>query len=621
MTKTIIDAGDAKYLRRIEGFNDLPSGCLFNKVLTGCGGTSVALWNDKPYVIAMPYTELIISKMDWCREHNVEAVPVFHSSGTTTQDIKDAKKIMVTYDSLQRVADILSEKIHRYKILVDESHLLTKSGAFRYDAVNSVLRLFRDFGDYVFMTATPVKRKYLPDAIKDLPEVTVHWKDITPVSLEYTIFYREELYAAVAGIALRHLKRDKYGNAYFFINSVRSIEKIIKHLKPCGATHSDIRVICSPKTANSFYLKKLLGEDFTIGSVTDSAKKLNFLTSRAFEGADIFDPMGKSYIVSDGLKNHTKYDILITMPQIIGRIRNSIYKDQAHVIFSPSPYFSYTSEAEFSSYVENKLLEAKGYVDAYKNTDNHKAKAKLLEGIESDPYLVLNYSGEPEVNETAWKAEMSNYAAIHATYYIKRTPEGNIMQRENTRTRKINNVPYNFHSVPKDSLKLTMREKLEMGDINFKFREMCETYERISSILPEDSEPQLYGFHTEKDERLKQLIEERYPLIPKAFRTLGYQRIQELNFIQKAIRADMLKLSEHNLISKVRELLDPDIYVVGRRFTKSQIKTDFQDLYDSIGIHKKAKGTDIIDHFEVRETKIRLDDGTRGNGYVIIAPK
>ena len=48
-----------------DGFlhiEDLPHNCIFNKVVTGCGGTTVVLRNSEDYVIAVPTTELIINK-------------------------------------------------------------------------------------------------------------------------------------------------------------------------------------------------------------------------------------------------------------------------------------------------------------------------------------------------------------------------------------------------------------------------------------------------------------------------------------------------------------------------------------------------------------------------------
>ena len=41
---------------------DLPQNCIFNKVVTGCGGTTIALFNERNYIIAVPTTELITNK-------------------------------------------------------------------------------------------------------------------------------------------------------------------------------------------------------------------------------------------------------------------------------------------------------------------------------------------------------------------------------------------------------------------------------------------------------------------------------------------------------------------------------------------------------------------------------
>ena len=41
---------------------DLPYNCIFNKVITGCGGTTIVLFNEENYVIAVPTTELITNK-------------------------------------------------------------------------------------------------------------------------------------------------------------------------------------------------------------------------------------------------------------------------------------------------------------------------------------------------------------------------------------------------------------------------------------------------------------------------------------------------------------------------------------------------------------------------------
>ena len=50
-----------KYLNEI--MTELPVNCLFDKGKTACGGTSVAIENDKNTIIAMPYVNVIKNKV------------------------------------------------------------------------------------------------------------------------------------------------------------------------------------------------------------------------------------------------------------------------------------------------------------------------------------------------------------------------------------------------------------------------------------------------------------------------------------------------------------------------------------------------------------------------------
>ena len=51
-----------KYLSDI--MQELPVNCLFNKGKTGCGGTELVLRGKKNAIIAVPYVNLILNKLD-----------------------------------------------------------------------------------------------------------------------------------------------------------------------------------------------------------------------------------------------------------------------------------------------------------------------------------------------------------------------------------------------------------------------------------------------------------------------------------------------------------------------------------------------------------------------------
>ena len=605
----IINAGNAKYLGEIPGFTDLPANCRFNKVLTGSGGTTVALENDVPYVLCMPYVSLIKNKMEWCTEHNVTALPVFGEQVSSADVAEfDGSKIMVTYDSLHKVVEGLGSRVEDFKILVDEYHLLINSGAFRYKAVNEVLRLYQEFGEHVFMTATPVRTEFLPEVLQGIPEVSVKWDNLELVTLDYSVLEHDQLYPVVANIAYEYTTGKHDGNAYFFLNSVQGIIDIIYHLKKVNVTHEDIRIVCADNQDNKRRLRETIGAKYVIGQLSDFPKKLNFITSTAFEGSDLKDEDGITYIVSDGRKAHTKYDIMTTIPQIIGRNRVAKKRNWAKIIYSPSPYCE-MEESVFVEYVKKKLEEAHETVKSYRSLVDPVARKYMLEGVkqEDSTYLVVN-GNRIEVNETAKCAEMQQFSAIHHTYYVKRDDEGKPVQDKSSREKSINGVPYKLNSIPPDDIRLNRLESVRLGIQRKSFKELVDLYNGWNKP---------YQIIAESDEQDKKMIEKLYPLIPEAINTIGYDKIVSLEYHQKRVQAEVLKTETLNNPAKVRRLLDPYNYRKGKRIPLFQIKEDLQEAFTMLGIDVKAKANHLKSVFGVKPCKVSVN-GARVNGYKIL---
>ena len=148
-----------------DGFldlEDLPHNCIFNKVVTGCGGTTIALKNGENYVIAVPTTELIENKCYPPKDESGNSIvwkagdrkaglsPVrnlFGLYGTFTPTLKKrlkeylskegTKKIMCTYDKIPSLVSLIVPK--EYRLLVDEYHNLLKIYSYRKEAVEGVL--------------------------------------------------------------------------------------------------------------------------------------------------------------------------------------------------------------------------------------------------------------------------------------------------------------------------------------------------------------------------------------------------------------------------------------------------------------------------------------------------
>lgn len=147
-----------KYLniKSNDGFlhlSDLPKNCIFNKKITGCGGTTIALKNEINYVIAVPTTELIVNKIKRTDSgvgvttfKDGTSVEIFGLFGLfdyqTKKSFKEylnrdgVKKIICTYDKLPKLKEYLNPA--EYQLLVDEYHSLLKAYSYRYDAINGI---------------------------------------------------------------------------------------------------------------------------------------------------------------------------------------------------------------------------------------------------------------------------------------------------------------------------------------------------------------------------------------------------------------------------------------------------------------------------------------------------
>ncbi len=317
-TYKIIEAPkEANYIG--DFLKELPKNVLINKVTTGCGGTTIAINSVENYVICVPYKSMIINK----KNQNEKILDVYgiNAGGALDSEIRKYKgtTIMVTWDSLERIVENL--KIQEWNILIDEAHKLVDSGNFREKAINNVLKYYKRFKTFSFMTATPVQKEYQLDELKGIPEVKIKWTGLRDVIIDKEI--TANVVSKISTIGLRTIEEEKLGNLHVFINSVKDIVEIMSKLKGAKIEKlfNKVNIVCANNDSNQDYIHKKLGISYNIANVGD-VKRVNFYTSTAFEGSDIFDEGGRIYIAVTGNKNHTKINVLTTLPQIIGRIRN-----------------------------------------------------------------------------------------------------------------------------------------------------------------------------------------------------------------------------------------------------------------------------------------------------------
>lgn len=140
-------------------------------------------------------------------------------------------------------------------------------------------------------------------------------------------------------------------NYHIFMNSVKAISEVIQM---AGLTPKNCRIICANTVAN----KGKLPSGFKISSTNDPVKTINFYTSTCFEGCDIMDTNGRTFIVCDPNRKNTLLDISTSMLQICGRIRNSEYKNDMVIIYNTTRYEKDDTLDAFEARVQEEISKA-----------------------------------------------------------------------------------------------------------------------------------------------------------------------------------------------------------------------------------------------------------------------
>ncbi len=619
MDKKTIQA-DKKCTYLNEFMTELPVNCLFDKGKTGCGGTTIAIENNKNTIIAMPYVNVIKNKMAQYPNEECSNTLFGIYEGVTDDEILDyitrneIKKIAVTYDSLERLINLLYQKTtinvySEFYLLVDEWHILFNSYAFRNRAVKQLLKTSRLFSEVTYMTATPIEDEFILKELKDLPVVQVQWENVTTVDIKPIV--TNQPITLVCELIEKATNGKMFGNLHFFVNSVDFIADAIKRTE---VTPEQVRVVCSKNEKQGKGKKsnqKKLGDDFLIEDTTTQAKKINFYTSTSFEGCDIYDEEGKTYIVSDNRKSHTLLDISTLIIQICGRIRNSHYKTRIGHIFGETRYNKFVSYDEFKQSTQTQLSETKDWLNAINQMDDIN-RIKTVNMIERNnksglnEMYIFNENGRLEIDENLRNLDIVNFKITHHLYKNRVT-----LSEEYSK--------YGFR--PMKGVEKVYTDKLvENKKARISFKELFEEY---VSIVGESSEYFYFGNHEDR----KSLIEELKPLVKDAYEKLGVEKVRELKYNVTNIKRTLCNMrTDISQDAKIVECLKELGVQVGTSGTNSEWKKMLQDIYTNLGLKnaygkiRKAKATELDIWFETKKTSKKVD-GKTIDYYTIIQNK
>ncbi|WP_339702278.1 hypothetical protein [Algoriphagus aquimarinus] len=579
--------------------NSLPKNCLFNKGKVGAGGTTIALTSEEDYIIAVPYVALIQNKVEQSKDNTLYPYKILGVYGETSKvEIEEylksnhVKKIMVTYDSLPKVTEVAGFDMN---LLIDEYHLLFKHSVFRAKAVRNILDSFSKFKSYCFMTATELEDTFILDELKELDRIVAVWETSLEVTVK-PVIAKNSVLKTTAGVIDKFLNGQIEGNAYFFLNSVSMIEKLVA---TCKLNDENCRVIYS-----KYNPKKL---KVTNGFSTDKPKKINLITSTAFEGADFYDLDAKLFVVSCPSNANTLVSIETDLNQIAGRVRNTKYIDTIIHIFKHTRYSDLSYEEYLVEY-NGTLKRSSSYLDGLNNLLTEDARIEHIRANKLPSKQSDHFESEHELNPSFYYLDNDIIKFDHNKHkldlYNYKVTRGIYTSKVNLGTEYIN-AGFKLKGFYQDDTDL----KIIKAGNNFK-----DTVELLEAIW--DDHYNLCRLN------VINAAYAAYPFLSEAIKQLGFDKMRKMQYVVNQIKrklvADDSNTSESIKILKSLRLNNS--IRKGDFIASSKLKEVFTKIYADLGISKTAKGTDIERFYEIKLATKR--DGNKViNGYNIIGEK
>lgn len=348
------------------------------------------------------------------------------------------------------------------------------------------------------------------------------------------------------------------------------MEFIAKVIDLAKLSPEQVKVVCSVSGDKGEHNQRKLGKNYPIGQPSDPVKKINFYTSTCFEGCDIYDENGVTFIVSDGSKSNTLLDISTLFTQICGRLRDSKYKDEIVHVYSTTKYSRDVTLDEFVAATKKVLAEAISYADEM-NSLSEVARIKTLSKIKyiNEQYVRIE-DNRLVVDRNLANMDIVNFKICRHIYrtYVNLTNE-----------LKRNGYTITCHSFSE------IIEKIEnKANARVTFKELFDEYHRLKTTEP--------FFSLESHEELCARIAAKQPLVKQAYDELGTDKVRALKYHVGNIRRELTKRqpipAEYKIVKMINTTFQKQTPIA-----KSKVKELLQGMYDDLGIRQTAKATDL----------------------------
>ena len=653
MNKIIVEVPrEVRYISEWIDFDtDLLKGhSIINKTITGCGFTHYSLTNNIPTILCSPRKFLLENKHEQLEntylvvnegeksldidgedqsksavnksaivDENFETISLIKDKLVTQlfnyKLLNQAPKILVTYDSLKYVLEVIGQDIINYSIIVDEFQNIFMDSRFKASTELNFLSYLQDCPNVTYLSATPYMEDYLNelDEFKDLPYYELKWdperlqiikiepkktfnisKEIDKIILDYKEGKFPEKVCNSSGTIYQSRE------VVFYVNSVRMICSIISRnqLLP-----ENTNIICADTDKNKKALSKI---GHSIGKAPGRGKEhkmFTFCTRTTYAGADFYSTSALSVIVSDCKIDSLATDIRMDFPQIMGRqrLKENVFRDECIFIYKLADN-SITMD-QFERISKEKLRMTNQDIRNYNSllvSEGTFGVTRLLSDFRlrintkrySEDYTGIDErTGQPKINKLVMISEKRAFELRSDVYKNEVTV---------------------YNEFADLSLKLSTEDYIEKSFLLSELKDKCRSKGNFETKMKASCDlllnPKWFGKIHTSDLYWLPLNMRNY------LNHLGPERIKALGYYESELKKEMFCSKN---VDEIKEAFIKE-FQINSRYTLKFLKGTIALIYQSLGLSKTPKATDILEYFNVKEVFI-YDPVTKkqSKGYLI----
>jgi len=587
--ETVHKASIDQYLNSI--FDKLPSNAIINKGRCGIGGTRLEIETPRDSIIVVPLKSIIECK---CKNMDGEVDSMYKTNPkifgimgkpkkaklvSIFEDKHPVKKIFTTPSGLRKLMECgYSKELikQNWFLLLDECHTAI-TDSFR----NDILIPFDYFWDFpkenrAMISATPYEFSDLRFLEMDTHTIKIKGKlgtveYIDAKSIPNCLHY-----------ILNNPNQFK-GNIHIFFNSVIEIAKTLRTAQLDNYSYS-IYVADNEPNMNKL-------DEFKMGFVEqpklENFCKINFYSSRYFEGWDMLDVNPTILLVTDVNVNTTKLGIRNKAFQAMGRARNPIDR-----IIHLTNHRNTKELLSFEEIQRQNVEKAKSVIEIYNNhiedsmENNFNSDKHIKEACEK--YAILNDNTacyDSNLIDQLINQEYCDQDYNHIDYIKEAWIEMNYNIEE-----KLLDAP----EIPEDYKRLSKTNKM---------RFIVKVLERME----QDKRSFLFDRYT--------IIKNSFPSDAiewiDAYYTLGKAAFEEVEYSPNGIRK--LLIEDYNLKMEPKKIKMVKAAFVQGVYTSEEVNSKLYTINQSLGVkdskgnYKSGKKDELNKYFKIRPDKSQTD--------------